>query len=75
MARRFTTVMDVEWKLVLNQKWNSERPLVFTHVVLKKTLGAHKAREIWERIDRRLDLWERGINAGLVGDALSEGRS
>ena len=27
-------------------------PLVFAHVVLIKTLGTHKARDIWARIDR-----------------------
>ena len=41
---------------MLDRKWNSKRPLVFDHVVLTKTLGAHKAREIQERIDSRLDL-------------------
>ena len=48
---------------------------VFTHVVLTKTLGALKAREIWERVYRRLDLWERGIHAVLVGYVLEEVRS
>ena len=46
-----------------------------THVVLTKTLGSHKAREIMARIDRLVDLWERGIHAGLVGDVLEEGRA
>ena len=46
---RFTTVLDVELQGVL--KWNYERPLFFAHVVLTKTLGACKAREIWSRIN------------------------
>ena len=62
-------------KGVIDKRWNSEQPLIFTHVVLTKTLGAHKAREIWSRIDRYLDLWERSIHTGLVGDALAEGRA
>ena len=49
--------------------WNSERPLVFAHVVLTKTLGIRRAREIRARITRRIDLWERGQHAGLVGYA------
>ena len=53
---------------MLDWKWNSKRPLVFAHVVLKKTLGTRKAREIRTRINRRLDLWERGMHACLVGD-------
>ena len=58
---------------MINRKWNSERPLVLAHVILTKTLGACKARQIWVRIDRQLELWERGIHAGLVGGALAEG--
>ena len=56
---------------MLDRKWNSEIPLVFAHVVLTKILGAHKAREIRARINRRIDLWERGIHADLVGDTLA----
>ena len=75
MGRQFTEVLTAEYQGLLDWKWNSERPLVFVHVVLTKKLGAHKVREIWVRIDCGLDLWERGIQAGLVGDALAEGRA
>ena len=44
-------------------------------MVLTRTLSAHKAREIRERIDRQLELWERCIHSGLVGDVLAEGRA
>ena len=44
-------------------------------MVLAKTLGYHKAKEIWARIDRHLDLWEGGIHADLVGDAIVEVRA
>ena len=54
-------------------EWNSERNLVFAHVVLTKTLGVRRAREIRARITRRMDLWDRGPYAGLVGDAKAEG--
>ena len=43
-------------------------------MVLKRTLGTRKVREIQATIDRRLYFWERGIHAGLVGDALAEER-
>ena len=59
--------------MVLNWKWNSEKPLVFADVVLTRTLSARKAREIQAKTDR-LDICERGSQAGLVGDALEEGR-
>ena len=35
-------------------------------------MGNRRAREIWSRITRRMDLWERGLHAGLVGDAKAE---
>ena len=73
VGRWFTTVLAEEWRLVLDWKWNSERPLIFSHAVLAKTLGAHKAREIRARIDRQFDLWKRGIHTGLVRYALVEG--
>ena len=75
VGRRFTAVLAAEWRGLLDRKWNSERPLIFAHVVLTKTLGTHKTREIQASIDRRLDLRERGIHSGLVGDALVEGRA
>ena len=73
VGHRFTAILAAEWRGVLNRSWISERPLVFAHVVLTKTLGIRRAREIWARITRRMDLWERGQNAGLVGDAEAEG--
>ena len=60
---------------MLGQKGNSERLLVFAHVVPTSTLSARKAREIQERINPHLDLLEKVLHAGLVGDALVEGRA
>ena len=60
---------------MLARIWNSERPLVFSRIVLTKTLGVCRAREIQARITRRMDLWERGQHAGLVGGAEAEGAS
>ena len=75
MGQRFTAVLAVEWREVLDWKWYSERPLVFDYVILTKKIGARKAREIRDKTDLRLDLWERGTHAGLVGDTLAEGRA
>ena len=44
-------------------------------MISTKTLGAHKSREIQARIDRHLELWERGIHAGLVEGVLAQGRA
>ena len=72
MGRRFTAILVVEWREVISRSWNSEIPLVFAHVVLTKTLGVRRAWEIRARITRRMELWERGQHAGLVGDAEAE---
>ena len=43
------------------------------HIFLTKTLGVHRAKEIRARITRQIDLWERGLHAGLVRDSEAEG--
>ena len=68
-------ILAAECRGVLDRIWNTERPLVFAHVVLTKTLGVRRARDIWERITMRMDLWERDLHAGLVGDAEAEGKA
>ena len=69
----FTAILDEEWRGVLAQSWNSERPLIFAHAVITTTLGVRRAQEIWASITLRMDLWERVQHAGLVGDAEAEG--
>ena len=75
MGRLFIPVLDAKWQGVLDQNQSSKRHLVFAHLVLTKTPGARKAREIRAIINRQLDLWERNIHTGLVGDALRKGRA
>ena len=62
-----------EWLGVFNRSCNFERPLVFFHFILAKALGIRWARYYRSRISRRMDLWERGVHAGLVGVAEAEG--
>ena len=66
-------ILAAEWRGVLVRSCNSKRTLFFSHVVLTKTLGIRRAREIRERITRRMDIWGRVLHAGLVGDAEAEG--
>ena len=73
VGRRFTAILAAEWRGVIGRTRNPKRPLVFAHVVLTKTLGVHGDREIRARITRRMDLWERCIHTGLVGDAEAKG--
>ena len=71
--RRFMAILAAEWHGVLRWNWNSERTLIFSHVVLTKTLGVRRAREIQAWITRQMDLWDRVLYARLVGDAEAEG--
>ena len=41
---RFTAILAAEWCGVLGRSLKSKRPLVFSHVVLTKTLGVHRAK-------------------------------
>ena len=52
VGHRFTPILAVEWRGVLGIIWNSERPLVFAHVILTKKLGVCRAKEIWVRVTR-----------------------
>ena len=56
IGRRFTAILDAEWRGVLGRTWNSERPLAFTQVVLTKTIGVCRTRDIRTRIIRQMDL-------------------
>ena len=69
----FAAIMAEECRWVLSRSWNTDIPLVFSHVVLTKTLGVRRAKDIRARITRRMYLWKKGLHAGLVGDAEAEG--
>ena len=43
VGRRFTEILAAEWRGVLYRSWNSERPLVFAHVVLTNTMGVRRS--------------------------------
>ena len=70
---RFMAILAVEWQGLFDQSCNSERHLVFAHVILTKTLDVCRAREIRARITRKMDLLERSVHTGLVGYAKAEG--
>ena len=69
VGHRFTAILAAEWQGFLGRSWKSKRPLV----VITKTLGVSQATEIWARITWFMDLLERGLHAGFVGDAEAEG--
>ena len=72
MGHRFTAILEAEWQGILGRIWKSERPLFFAYVTITKTLGVRRAKEIQVQITRRMELWERGIHAILVGDTKAE---
>ena len=61
VGRRFTAIMGVGWQGLIEGSWNSKRLLVFTHVILTKTLGVRRENDIRARITMRMDFWQRGI--------------
>ena len=73
MGHRFTAILAAEWQGLIDRSCNSKRPLVFSHAVLTKKLGIRRAQAIRAQITRWMDLWERGLHAGLVGNAEVEG--
>ena len=69
---RFIAIMAAECQGILNRSWKYERP-IFAHVILTKELGVYRARDIRARIKSGMDLWERGLHAGLVENMEAEG--
>ena len=72
VGRRFTAILTVKWCGVLVRSWNSESPLVCAHVILTKTMGLLRAKEIRAQITMQMDLWDRDVHVGLEGDAEAE---
>ena len=64
MVREFTGVR--EWK------WNSERSLIFSACVLRKSLGVIRALDIKRRVERQLNLRIGGQYNALVQDIVGE---
>ena len=73
VGRHFVAILVVEWQGVIEWSCNSKIPLVFAHVVLTKTLGVCRSREIRALIHMQMELLKSGLHAGLVGDANAEG--
>ena len=72
VGRRFLTILVKEWKGVRERRWNSERPIVFADVILRKGDGIIRVRDIKRRIKCRLDLWENEKFAVLSRDTVEE---
>ena len=60
---------------VLNRSYKNERNLIFSHAIIKKTLGVCRDRNISSIISSSMDLWYRGLHAGLLGCVEAKGAS
>ena len=56
VGRQFTDILATEWRGSLGRICNSEMPLVFVYVVLTKTLGVYRFKEIRAHITRWMEL-------------------
>ena len=68
VGRRFLTILVDEFRGARDRQWNSERPLVFASVILQKTPGVRRAKDIRSRLTKRMDLWDKGCHIALVDD-------
>ena len=75
IGRRFLTIFTSELRGVRIRHWNSERPLVFVATVLQATPGVRRSKDIRQRLNQRMDLWEQGHHKALVDDTECEALS
>ena len=74
VGRRFVEVLSQEIQGMMDRKWNSERMLVFTAVILQQQADIRRSKDIRELVSKRLDLWERGYKVALVDDLEARNR-
>jgi hypothetical protein len=72
ISQRIVATLAREFRGVREQKWNSERPLIFAACVLRKSPGVIGERDIKCRVERRLSLWIGGQYDALVQDIVGE---
>ena len=70
VGRRFVGILGAEMKGVWDQRWNSERFIVFQTVILQRACHVTASHVIGRRIKKMLDAWGDGKHAMLVGDTL-----
>ena len=65
-AHRFLSMLTDLWVGVIQRRWNSERPLVFQAVILRRVRGITRFHEVKPIIWGRLDAWDAGRFVALV---------
>ena len=61
-----------EFRGVREQRWNSERTLIFAVCVLCKSPGMIQSHDIKRRVEGRLQLWTDGQYNALMQDIIEE---
>ena len=65
-AHRFLTTLTDLWVGVIQRRWNSERPLVFQAVILRRVRGITRFHDVKPVVWGRLDAWDAGRYVALV---------
>jgi hypothetical protein len=68
VGRRFVRMLTQELLGIKERKWNSEKFIVFSMVILQKSKQVTNSGDIKRRITNRLDSWENGKFDMLVQD-------
>ena len=66
-------ILKLEWWGVLDWRWKSKIPLVFSCIIITKKFGVCWSRYICDQITRNMDLSKRGVHVGLVDYTQAEG--
>ena len=62
-------ILLVGLNIIRNRHWNAERVIVFQTIIFHGFSQVYGSRNICDRIDSRLDLWNKGAYDELVQDS------
>eukprot|EP00957_Ditylum_brightwellii_P131375 10019594-Ditylum_brightwellii.AAC.1 len=60
IGRRFLFTLSEILDGVVERRWNVERFIVDTRVILQCQKGVRSYHDVWRRMEHRMDLWEKG---------------
>jgi hypothetical protein len=55
VVKRFLTILTHEFCQAREQKWNSEKPLIFAAVVLQLTPEVRQAKDVCKRLTQQMN--------------------
>jgi hypothetical protein len=68
VGKRFIEMVSDSLEAILARKWNAEKFIVFSLVILQRSRNVRQSKDIRARISRRMDAWEEGKFDMLVQD-------